>query len=238
MRGRGVQPRPDRPESRQRTQAFQVVVVLDPVTEPLAGADGAIQQVEGVVRFAGQRVEAGCVVQRAEVIRPQAQRGLDIAPPGLLVAQAQLQPGGEVARAPVLGIHLGFRQREFQRAPREFVGARAVAHGFGRHDRQRQRLELVRTRAMRGFEFIDGARILAACEQVPCEIVVRLVQAGVERDRARERLLRSHAGAVEVQGVGMCHVRLGQVGREFQRASACRQCFIEHIAGMRKPPQQ
>src|SRR6185312_8071383 len=65
--------------ARQSAQAVQVGVVFDPVAESMPRGKCALEQVESPFAVIHVRIGTCGVVERAEIIRLQPQRGLDIA---------------------------------------------------------------------------------------------------------------------------------------------------------------
>ena len=91
-------------------QRIEVSVVAQPVRETVALGKRALEQIQRPVRFARQAVEAGGVVERAEILRGHRQGALAQAPPLLATPDLQQHPASQVVRAQVVRLQLALLQ--------------------------------------------------------------------------------------------------------------------------------
>src|SRR3954471_17932675 len=97
------QPGDDLLEPGQRAQRVEIRVVLDPGAEALAGAHGAVEQVEGRVELAGHRMAARRVVEDRVVGGPQGHGLIEPRAAPFPLADADEEGARHVERPDVVG---------------------------------------------------------------------------------------------------------------------------------------
>jgi hypothetical protein len=136
-------------------------------------------------------VEAGGVVQRAEIVRRHLHGAVAQAPAFLAAADLQQHAGGEVVRAQVVRLQLALPQQAVGGALGQRARAGLVAERVQRAGGEHQRREVVRARAVRALEQLGGARVLAARIAVARVVVPGVEQRRIEFERALEGAARA-----------------------------------------------